>query len=237
MHSLKTRAFRFARPRDFNDPFDCGLTVADDAIEESVRHALDRAARDAGVDVQTLSSEAWDVTPEDVAAYKRYQAQLLGVSDSIGLLCLSERHDDLLMWSHYADRHRGFVLGFERSPENIVGRQASPVVYQQAYPRLSLVDFDPKTNPQSAEILWLTKSVHWAYEREWRLLAQEGGRSYTLDAAICSVVFGMRMSDSDRVAARSALAGLDTVQWHKAVRSSKSYALEIRHLTTESAIS
>src|SRR5277367_502008 len=30
-----------------------------------------------------------------------------------GVLCFSERWNDILQWSHYADRHRGICLGFD----------------------------------------------------------------------------------------------------------------------------
>jgi hypothetical protein len=35
------------------------------------------------------------------------------MSKHFGLICLSRIHDDILMWSHYADQHKGFVIGFD----------------------------------------------------------------------------------------------------------------------------
>lgn len=32
------------------------------------------------------------------------------MNDLIGLLCLTEKPDNLLMWAHYADSHAGFVV-------------------------------------------------------------------------------------------------------------------------------
>src|SRR5271154_5959350 len=32
-----------------------------------------------------------------------------------GVLCFNEKWDDILHWSHYADRHRGACLGFDVS--------------------------------------------------------------------------------------------------------------------------
>ena len=34
-----------------------------------------------------------------------------------GVCCLSEKHDDVLMWSHYSNGHKGFCLKFETSYE------------------------------------------------------------------------------------------------------------------------
>lgn len=35
-----------------------------------------------------------------------------GDYDALGILCLSEKCDIPLMWSHYADEHKGIVIGF-----------------------------------------------------------------------------------------------------------------------------
>ncbi len=36
-----------------------------------------------------------------------------GMSEIDGIVCMSEVPDDLLMWGHYTDSHRGFVAEFE----------------------------------------------------------------------------------------------------------------------------
>jgi hypothetical protein len=32
---------------------------------------------------------------------------------NVGVLCLSEVRDSLLMWGHYTENHEGFVIGFD----------------------------------------------------------------------------------------------------------------------------
>jgi len=227
MRSLQTRAFWFSGPSGFNDPFDCAITVADDALKESVIHAQMVAGRN-GLDVNEGALGPWEIRPEDVAAYQAFQKRLRGITDDVGLLCLSELSNNLLMWAHYADHHRGFCFGFERSPDNTLGRQAAPVVYQTDYPRLSAADFDCETNPHSADSLWLTKSIDWSYEREWRLLARRGDKCYTIDAPICSIIFGARMNEAARTAVREAIGSAQSVEWYEALQSRTSYTLEIR---------
>lgn len=36
-----------------------------------------------------------------------------GFDENIGVLSLSEKCDDLLMWAHYAQNHKGLVVGFK----------------------------------------------------------------------------------------------------------------------------
>jgi hypothetical protein len=90
---------------------------------------------------------------------------------SIGILSLSEIPDDLLMWSHYAATHTGFVLGFdsrhpyfnERKAESDELRHLRRVEYRDSRPSGPMTGFD-------GVAVLLVKSQHWAYEREWRIL-------------------------------------------------------------------
>mgnify|MGYP002227506002 FL=1 len=34
------------------------------------------------------------------------------MQDTVLVGCFSERNDSLLMWSHYADEHRGLCIGY-----------------------------------------------------------------------------------------------------------------------------
>lgn len=67
-------------------------------------------------------------------------AELLGMPqpDSMGVVCLSEHGDDILMWSHYSDGHQGFCLEFDRERLE-AWKFCQPVDYDQKY--LSFKDF------------------------------------------------------------------------------------------------
>lgn len=88
----------------------------------------------------------------------------------LGALCLSEVPDSLLMWSHYGASHAGFVLAFdarhphfhENNGPNDEFRHLRRVVYREARPSATLVEFDGVD-------MFLVKSGHWSYEREWRI--------------------------------------------------------------------
>ena len=44
---------------------------------------------------------------------RRFNRWRRSVSAKFGLLCFSEKWENPLLWSHYADRHRGLCLGFD----------------------------------------------------------------------------------------------------------------------------
>lgn len=78
--------------------------------------------------------------------------------EKCGLLCFSEDWENPLLWSHYANKHRGICLGFD-----VDRRVVHPVSYEQERP-----DFPDGSTDESAEQLYSTKYKGWDYEREWR---------------------------------------------------------------------
>ncbi|MDW1533314.1 DUF2971 domain-containing protein [Vibrio sp. Y159] len=90
--------------------------------------------------------------------YKRY-----------GIVSLTETRDNLLMWSHYADEHKGFVVEFDithdfftkmHSDGNDMVGEVSRVYYRKQ-----------RTNKLSNYLEpYFVKSDEWQYEKEHRLL-------------------------------------------------------------------
>jgi len=93
------------------------------------------------------------------------------IDKKIGVLCLSEVPDSILMWAHYGQQHSGFVLEFdghhpyfhEAEESDISFDQLCRVQYRDTRPSIFLKEVSPID-------LFLTKSSHWSYECEWRLL-------------------------------------------------------------------
>lgn len=83
-----------------------------------------------------------------------------------GVLCFSKGWRNPLMWSHYADRHKGVVLEFELHddlPETIVyesQRFAFDVPWILASGGFT---------EEHARRIYSTKAAHWQYERELRV--------------------------------------------------------------------
>jgi hypothetical protein len=102
------------------------------------------------------------------------------IKQTYRILCLSAVHDNILMWSHYAEFHRGAVLEF-RSVKglNTPILFAHPVSYSASVPvAATLEEFlghivGEKPRPVTSQPLrksLYTKSSAWSYEEEWRIL-------------------------------------------------------------------
>jgi hypothetical protein len=94
--------------------------------------------------------------------FKKHMAQITG------LLCFSKRWKSPLLWSHYANRHKGIALEFD-----VLDRVAHPIRYRKKRYVLDLESARKKkyafSNDEIKE-LWITKYEQWAYEEEIRVV-------------------------------------------------------------------
>jgi Protein of unknown function (DUF2971)/TPR repeat len=185
---LQNARIRFTQPTVFNDPFEMspvftGAGTAADlrACDELVDQA--RAVFE-GLPDDVRSRFTFDQFLEKFVEQLNEQLLDQGAIDELmliklpefysqtGVLSLAERPDNLLMWSHYADQHRGFVIEFgadhpffdQRQEDNDHFHHVCKVRYSADRPNTTIAGF---LGPHSL----LTKSAEWEYEQEWRMLA------------------------------------------------------------------
>ena len=115
-----------------------------------------------------------------------------------GVCCFSATKYNPLLWSHYADHHRGICIGYslDRVPEPKLHK----VVYGGSRSvKTSLIARALLKNDHEAQDLLnrdvlLRKSPSWRYEREWRLLGNRGVHDSPLELA--DVTFGLRCPEA-----------------------------------------
>jgi hypothetical protein len=145
---------------------------------------------------------------------------------------LSEECRDLLMWGHYADRHRGFCIRFEFGNDPQICQMLFPVEYQPSIPDSDAADANGEN---SVRRKILTKSDKWNYEKEWRIigdLAQEDAGKAELFAsykpeALSGIVFGVRTSNLHQALIRALLKDR-RVTFLQAKQQKNNFALEIK---------
>jgi hypothetical protein len=84
------------------------------------------------------------------------------------LLSVSKTARNTVMWAHYADRHKGAVIGIDFDsifPNK--GIQMDGVDYSEQRPSINILT-DFKTPPEAFLRTILTKSSEWKYEQEFR---------------------------------------------------------------------
>ena len=83
-----------------------------------------------------------------------------------GVLCFSKSWRNPLLWSHYADKHKGMCLGFDISAEYLL-----PIRYQSKRIQVDLVQsYDQGSlNVKFMNRMLRTKFRDWSYEKEVRV--------------------------------------------------------------------
>jgi hypothetical protein len=242
---LRNQFIRFSSPAVLNDPFELKPHVAALATPEYAAAELRRALpRVLAEELAQVPAELRALLPEEAlhaflqAQLPSIQKRLDGVStqmmpllqetmarkleELLGVLCLSESPKSLLMWAHYADSHRGFVVQFDdtspffdtRVTENDELRHLRQVTYSSKRPSLTLSEVEDGS-------AFLTKGVEWEYEAEWRMIVPLADASQVIGTgpeavhlfgfpaeAVTSVIFGCRMLEAKRAEIHALLASL-----------------------------
>lgn len=205
-----------AAPQNLNDPFDSQIDV-----KTSLRGAIEwiqenepkypRSYQDA---LKLLSSGDADAMIERAL--------------HAGICSFSTLADNTLMWSHYADQHRGFCIGID---PNLIGNNGGmnshfpdhvghrPVTYTNGNPMLppmhmmnssgyGYISSDPEKpdEPPAGNVIYngtnaalCTKHLAWSYESEVRLIHSEGQNAVPIQpGSIREVIFGCCMPDRQR---------------------------------------
>lgn len=144
---------RIANPNGLNDPFEFSIT------------------RDISIDLEKIRME--QATRED--GFREYIENF----KSYGVISLSETYDNLLMWSHYADEHRGAVFEFiveDGKPGSLfLCAESNPITESNYFGKVDYRKFrkyqdiiSSQTIPDIRRHYIFTKSDEWMYEKEQR---------------------------------------------------------------------
>lgn len=254
---LSNLCLRFTPPAGLNDPFEFGLVSDANPVNllsnptlistsgEKFRAALLKAYEgNLRVQAQFTFEEflaRLDPARLDQLA-KSFQAEAdvavpafwTAFRHRNGVFSTTTHNADVLMWSHYANYHRGFRMDLD--PATAFSRPDGlplipiKVAYQDHLPEAK-ADYLP--NPS-----WY-KHTHWQYENEWRFIRDvekdpppQGGvdmRLYPVNpAAVRSIAFGINFDASEKAdmasRIRTALPGTKILQ---AVKARGSFAIEL----------
>lgn len=241
LENLKLRTLWFSAPSAFNDPFDCAVDVV---LKELSSDDIERAwgyVRSLGNMAPGLEAElSTDGKPnerfrETIVRGVKGVLNLGGAVDEklrqVGIACLTSKPDDLLMWSHYADGHRGFCLEFSTSAEPFT--RAVAVDYVESIPSVNPLDVldGKKTGPDLLGVMLWTKASCWQYECEWRVLHEQAGTAYRYPfRALTGVYLGASMPSGQKDMIGQLLHG-SPIQLYEMNRGTGGFSVEATPIT------
>lgn len=215
---FKNRELWFATPDSFNDPFDCQVDYKE-ALYQTIKEL--------------------ELSPDINTLLQRLDEKI----QKAKVCCFSQTKKNQLMWAHYADKHKGFCIGFKAS--NLLGYGNNlttgvlPVDYKYLNPYqditknfLVLLGLGSeiqisKLSDQFLKSALTTKYTGWKYEKEVRLISTKIETLKFQPQSINSITFGLKMEDKNKSHLRTLLKGNEWshVKWFETVKAKERYAL------------
>lgn len=85
--------------------------------------------------------------------------------------CFAKNKGNILMWSHYANSHKGVVIEFDTSYKPFINGCLKEMLYSDKRFDFSIKDFKNASDMENlVKKLLTTKGNDWIYEQEWRLI-------------------------------------------------------------------
>lgn len=191
---LQDGLIRFSQPQAFNDPFEfkphLSSIGSDKYLEDNFNKNFEGLLKDeyekqteevkAKISLGTFLNWIKEKHPDMIKYFRNLSTSITPALEEalhqtfenhIGVLSLSESPKNLLMWSHYANSHKGFVIEFDSTHEFFNRKKSQQdelrfirkVEYSKLRPNFSLSELMNIND-------FLIKSDDWSYEQEWRML-------------------------------------------------------------------
>lgn len=165
---LKDELLRYTQPLDLNDPFEClPKKPSEEEFKKLIESILPYFPKTSiplkdisgGLNLNTIYNDLYQ-----------------NVNNDIGILSLTKKWNNTLMWAHYSISHKGFCIGFDPNHEYFTNFLSSngdksktvlDVIYSEERVELPMelgkkkLGFEP----------YITKSKDWDYEEEVRVIA------------------------------------------------------------------
>lgn len=196
---LQNRTLKFTSPDDFNDPFDCNISHltfsrTKDSIKE-LRKALELTSLSQSEKLKKIRESA---NPENFKKmYEYVLSKRLALSK---VTCFSKKYTDMLMWSHYADNHKGVCLEFYGGvgTSDIISGIGIIAIQDVSYGKTGKINYNKNKEAALVE-LYTRKSVEWAYEEEVRIVILDSDKQYYdfRSNALTGITFGCRTPKDD----------------------------------------
>ena len=229
-HSISSLVKGFlwlAQPRSFNDPFDTLSVFKPSFSDADIAAHLNECARSKGELENFTAGNVHDEREKMIEVLSKMEEAIR----TCGVASLSATPFEVLMWSHYADNHRGICIEYERTANNDLGGSACRrVEYSNRRPITKDLSFFQDPEGFTNRILY-TKAPCWKYELEWRLVffSKEPGklvRERSTDARVRSITFGIRASRSDIQTVRALLKEKPDIQLYQMRTDGNSFDLK-----------
>lgn len=192
------------RPDEFNDPYDCALFIDSEELLYMAGNEvgeLDEMRKTINeFEKSNLGLKMPDIDKilsiMGAKANEALQPTLSELRNSLGIYCLTEEKESILMWSHYAENHKGFCVEYDFEDFQKKFSDFYPVAYDEEYCGMSGYIWNQDSNiiMRSA----LSKANQWNYEKEWRIILKnnKADKGHVIDSPkVKSIYLGCKATN------------------------------------------
>lgn len=195
----------------FNDPLDCDTSIQFDTDIVSLERLLCSMLVKVGGKPNALrvmnnhrymSTQYGDYRTDSGAAEYYTRCLVSAVDDLLkaeigrrGVLSLAAKWNCPLMWSHYADEHRGVCIEYDMKDAAFNALQPVSYASSRGVRVSELIDWklnkSESARKQIEQRVFFSKASQWRYEKEWRDIDSSAGAS-SAPAYVSAIIFGFR---------------------------------------------
>jgi hypothetical protein len=202
---LTKREVFFASPAMFNDPFDCKIPVRYDInpekqLKDFYFNVIKARYKDrSDKEIREFSKRYVHEGEVDPKSFKKNDSKYFEkLNERMGVLSLSSQNNDILMWGHYANSHKGFCVGFDTS--ELLKTQNVDFIGKVDYcPDFPIIIPNGETEYQFEKQIF-SKWDKWKYEDEYRLTKNHiKNRTIEIhESAYKELILGFQMPKKER---------------------------------------
>ncbi|QBA19747.1 DUF2971 domain-containing protein [Chryseobacterium indologenes] len=126
-----------------------------------------------------------------------YEDYLAAVDARFGILSLTTKRDNLLMWSHYSNSHKGYCIGFDKKILfELLEGTLKRIDYTKEMPFIPLFD----DGGIGANTILFAKSSEWEYEDEYRItkhFAADTVHKFP-NEAVKEIILGLKLTEDEK---------------------------------------
>lgn len=218
---LETGMIMFNRYTEFNDPFECQAKIESNNTEAEWYTFLLQN----GASYHSAAVESKKMAKNKMLAGHYIRSSIDAVYNETGIFCMTTKNDNLLMWAHYGDEHKGACIEFDVRKDPQVFCPIRKVQYNSDYRSYNYL----KNQGEAFRSLEY-KSKDWEYEDEYRILHNDGyGLMSVNKDAVKTIIFGCRTDKKDIETVKKAMKeyGYTKTKYKVAKMNPISYKIDV----------
>lgn len=216
---LENHSIYFSSCMQLNDPFESAINLLTDYTPQQYYDSFIFAGMTPQL-AKELTRQVFNGTIDGNTIIKQLTENVIS---STGYFCMTTKPNNLLMWAHYADGHKGVCLKFDILKDLDSFLVPVKVDYNSKY-----IDFDCLSS-NLLDVL-RRKSPDWEYEDEYRIIKTDHQGLWKIkQESLVEIIFGCRTSAEEKESIKSlaSSSGFLNISYFEVKEKKGSYGLDI----------